>query len=139
VIQNIALGSNESDLSLVKRYCSYQNITNENGTSILIPENYCQFLFSKISWPDWGIGLLLLVLSLTSLCTCLVLLVKLLQTMLKGTISTVIHKTVNADFPGIFRHLTPYLAIGVNIRISSKKKFCFFHLGWLYIYNTRSK
>jgi hypothetical protein len=34
--------------------------------------------------------------------------------MLKGTISTVIHKTVNADFPGIFHHLTPYLAIGVR-------------------------
>jgi hypothetical protein len=33
--------------------------------------------------------------------------------MLRGTISTVIHKTVNADFPGIFHHLTPYLAIAV--------------------------
>ena len=33
--------------------------------------------------------------------------------MLKGTISTVIHKTVNADFPGVFHHLTPYLAIAV--------------------------
>ena len=66
-----------------------------------------------------AIGLILLVVSLLSLCTCLVLLVKLLQSMLKGTISTVIFKTVNADFPGIFRHLTPYLAIGVNLCFES--------------------
>ena len=116
VIQNIALGSVESDLSLVKRYCSYQNITDGNATSILLPEEYCHFLFSKVTWPDWAIGLLLLILSLVSLCTCLVVLVKLLQSMLKGTISTIIHKTVNADFPGIFHHLTPYLAIGVRKR-----------------------
>ncbi|CAF1110963.1 unnamed protein product [Rotaria sp. Silwood1] len=114
VIQNIALGSVESDISLIKRYCSYENVTNENATSILLPENHCGFIFSKISWPDWSVGLLLLVLSLVSLCACLILLVKLLQSMLKGTISTVIHKTVNADFPGVFHHLTPYLAIGVG-------------------------
>lgn len=114
VIQNIALGSTESHLSLVKRYCSYRNITNENGTVILIPDKHCEFVFSKITWPDWGIGLLLLILSIIILCTCLILLVKILQSMLKGTISTVIHKTVNADFPGIFHHLTPYLAIAVS-------------------------
>ncbi|CAF0731055.1 unnamed protein product [Adineta steineri] len=114
VIQNIATGSVETDLSLVKRYCSYKNITDENNTSILLPQEHCGFLFATVTWPDWGIGILLLVLSLLCLCTCLVLLVKLLQSMLKGTISTIIHKTVNADFPGIFHHLTPYLAIGVG-------------------------
>ncbi len=113
MIQSIALGSGDTEASLIKRYCSYQNITNENQTWILAPGKHCEFIFSKVYWPDWGIGLLLLILSIVSLCTCLVLLVKLLQTMLKGTISTVIHKTVNADFPGIFHHLTPYLAIAV--------------------------
>lgn len=82
---------------------------------MLVPGHRCESIFSRIYWPDWAIGLILLVVSLLSLCTCLVLLVKLLQSMLKGTISTVIFKTVNADFPGIFRHLTPYLAIGVNL------------------------
>ncbi|CAF2989825.1 unnamed protein product [Rotaria sp. Silwood2] len=114
VIQNIALGSIESDVSLIKRYCSYKNVTDENATSILMPDKHCGFIFSKISWPDWGVGLLLLVFSLIALCTCLIVLVKLLQSMLKGTISTIIHKTVNADFPGIFHHLTPYLAMGVG-------------------------
>ncbi|CAF3408018.1 unnamed protein product [Rotaria socialis] len=114
VIQNIALGTVESNVSLIKHYCSYNNVTTENSTSILVPKTYCEFLFSKISWPDWGIGLLLLFLSIIALCTCLVLLVKLLQSMLKGTISTVIHKTVNANFPGVFHHLTPYLAMGIG-------------------------
>ncbi|CAF1500886.1 unnamed protein product [Rotaria sordida] len=114
VIQDIALGSVKPHGSLIKRYCSYQNITNQNGTSILLPEKHCEFIFSKISWPDWGLGLLLLLFSIIALCTCLILLVKILQSMLKGTISTIIHKTVNADFPGIFHHLTPYLAIGVG-------------------------
>jgi len=143
VIQNIALGSIDSDVSLVKHFCSYENMINENGTSMLIPGKHCGFIFATVTWPDWGIGLLLLICSIVSLCTCLVLLVKLLQSMLKGTISTVIHKTVNADFPGIFHHLTPYLAIGViEFELFSLYKFkrnrmvC---LGWLHIYNTRSK
>ncbi|CAF1500458.1 unnamed protein product [Rotaria magnacalcarata] len=114
VIQNIALGTVESNVSLIKHYCSYNNVTTENSTSILVPKIYCEFLFSKMSWPDWAIGLCLLFLSIIALCTCLVLLVKLLQSMLKGTISTVIHKTVNANFPGVFHHLTPYLAIGIG-------------------------
>ena len=109
------MGLNDTDGSLVKRFCSYKNMTNENAASSLIPDQRCGFIFATVSWPDWGIGLLLLIVSLISLCTCLVLLVKLLQSMLKGTISTIIFKTVNADFPGIFRHLTPYLAIGVTI------------------------
>jgi hypothetical protein len=114
IIQSIALGQDRSDSSLVKRFCSYRNITDVNGTSSLIPNERCHFIFAKASWPDWTIGILLLFVSLFCLCACLVLLVKLLQSMLKGTISTVIFKTVNADFPGIFHHLTPYLAIGVK-------------------------
>ena len=114
VIQNIAMGMDDPNASLLKRFCSYQNVTTEFGNSTLVPDKRCAFIFSKVSWPDWGVGLLLLALSLLALCGCLILLVKLLQSMLKGTISTVIFKTVNADFPGVFRHLTPYLAIGVT-------------------------
>lgn len=115
IIQNIAMGINDPKASLLKRFCSYQNVTSEYGNSTLVPDKRCGFIFSKVSWPDWGVGLLLLVLSLFALCCCLILLVKLLQSMLKGTISTVIFKTVNADFPGVFRHLTPYLAMGVTL------------------------
>ena len=115
MIQNIALGAVAVDQSLLKHYCSYENVIGSNGTVLLIPGERCGFIFAHVSWPDWGVGLLLLILSLLSLCTCLIVLVKLLQSMLKGTISTIIFKTVNADFPGVFHHLTPYLAMAVTI------------------------
>ncbi|KAJ8307225.1 hypothetical protein KUTeg_015309, partial [Tegillarca granosa] len=56
-------------------------------------------------------GIILLVVSLTILCTCLVLVVKLLNSMLKGAIAKAIRRTINADFPGCLRHLTGYVAI----------------------------
>ena len=114
VIQNIALGSNQSAASLIKRFCSYEIVATDNSTNDLVSTKKCESIFSHVSWPDWVIGLLLLVTSLVVLCTCLVLLVKLLQSMLKGTIRNIIFKTVNADFPGVFHHLTPYLAIAVG-------------------------
>ena len=56
-------------------------------------------------------GILLLVLSLAVLCLCLLLIVKLLHSLLRGKIATVLRSFVNAEFPGIFRHLTGYVAI----------------------------
>ncbi len=110
-IQDIALGIAAPDVSILKRYCSFKN-ESVNGTRV--PDQYCSFLFAKISWPDWGVGLLLLILSILALCFCLVVLVKLLQSLLKGTVKNLIYKMVNSDFPGIFKHLTPYLAILVR-------------------------
>jgi len=46
------------------------------------------------------------------------LLVKTLQSLLKGAVKNLIFKIVNSNFPGIFKHLTPYLAILVNILFS---------------------
>jgi sodium-dependent phosphate cotransporter len=113
-INDIALGIASPDVSLLKRYCSYKNESN-NGTFIQIPDQYCSFLFAKLSWPDWSIGLLLLIVSIICLCFCLILLVKILQSLLKGTVKHLIFKMVNSNFPGIFKYLTPYLAILVNI------------------------
>jgi hypothetical protein len=113
-INDIALGIASPDVSLLKRYCSYKNESN-NGTFIQIPDQYCSFLFAKLSWPDWSIGLLLLIVSIICLCLCLVLLVKILQSLLKGAVKHLIFKMVNSNFPGVFKHLTPYLAILVNI------------------------
>lgn len=86
---------------------------------IQIPDRYCSFLFAKVNWPDWAIGLVLLILSLIVLCFCLILLVKILQSLLKGAVRNLIFKMVNANFPGIFQYLTPYLAILVNLKCSS--------------------
>jgi len=113
VINDIALGIASPDASLLQRYCSYKN-ESDNGTFIQVPDEYCSFLFAKLSWPDWSIGLLLLILSIICLCLCLILLVKILQSLLKGAVKSLIFKMVNSNFPGVFKHLTPYLAILVN-------------------------
>ncbi|CAF4139563.1 unnamed protein product, partial [Rotaria sordida] len=112
-IESIALGNASADISLLKRYCSFKN-ESDNGTFIQVPDKYCSFLFAKVQWADWLIGLVLLIISIICLCLCLFLLVKILQSLLKGTVKNIIFKVVNTDFPGMFKHLTPYLAILVG-------------------------
>ena len=70
-----------------------------------------------LTWPEWTVGLLLLIISLIVLCACLIILVKILSSVFKGYLKNIITKTVNADFPGVFKHLTPYVAIAVCIFI----------------------
>ncbi|CAF2693910.1 unnamed protein product [Rotaria sp. Silwood2] len=113
VIEAIALGNASADISLLKRYCSFKN-ESVNDTFIQVPDKYCSFLFVKVQWADWLIGLVLLIISLVCLCLCLFLLVKILQSLLKGAVKNIIFNVVNTDFPGIFKHLTPYLAILVG-------------------------
>jgi sodium-dependent phosphate cotransporter len=130
-IQSIALGTASPDISLLKRYCSYKN-ESSNGTFVQVPDAYCSFAFARVFWPDWGIGLLLLLLSIIVLCLCLLLLVKLLQSLLKGTVKSLIQRMVNADFSGAKKHLTPYLAILVSEHIFSFERKPFAEcLGWM--------
>lgn len=52
-------------------------------------------LFVNVNLPDLAVGLILLALSLLTLCTCLILIVKLLNSMLKGQVAVVIKKVLN--------------------------------------------
>lgn len=74
----------------------------------------CAHLFAKANLPDLAVGLILLALSLLVLCTCLILIVKLLNSMLKGQVSVAIKKVINTDFPFPFSWLTGYLAMLVG-------------------------
>ena len=66
-------------------------------------------------------------MSLFVLCSCLVLMVKLLHSMLQGRICTIIRKTVNSDFPGKLSWLTGYVAIligaGMTMLVQSSSIF----------------
>ncbi|XP_031705225.1 sodium-dependent phosphate transport protein 2B-like [Anarrhichthys ocellatus] len=57
---------------------------------------------------------LLLALSLLTLCTCLILIVKLLNSMLKGQVAVIIKKVLNTDFPFPFAWATGYIAMLVG-------------------------
>ena len=62
-------------------------------------------IFASSTLPDVAVGLILLGLSLLALCSCLILIVKLLNSMLKGQVALVIKKVLNtgqlAPSPGL--------------------------------------
>ena len=88
-------------------------------------------MFESISrpgrWSDAAVGALLLVIALVLLCVCLVLIVKLLHSLLRGQIAHIIRKFINADFPGKCRYFTGYLAIligaGLTVLVQSSSIF----------------
>lgn len=90
-----------------------------------------EFLFESISrpgkWSDAAVGALLLVIALILLCVCLVLIVKLLHSLLRGQIAFIIRKFINADFPGKCSYFTGYLAIligaGLTVLVQSSSIF----------------
>ncbi|TKS68053.1 Sodium-dependent phosphate transport protein 2B [Collichthys lucidus] len=123
VISGIATGDPEArDKSLIKRWC--QTFTNTTLMNVTVPgpenctspslcwvdgnytftlknisETYnvqkCKHVFVNGNLPDLAVGLILLAFSLLVLCSCLVLIVKLLNSMLKGQVATVIKKILN--------------------------------------------
>uniref|UniRef100_A0AAY4CCN4 Sodium-dependent phosphate transport protein 2B n=1 Tax=Denticeps clupeoides TaxID=299321 RepID=A0AAY4CCN4_9TELE len=130
--------------SLIKRWCKTKTITSLVNVTVPEPENctvgipcweegnltwtqknvgfdhgiVCMFigshLFANSDLPDLAVGLILLALSLVILCTCLILIVKLLNSMLKGQVAVVIKKVLNTDFPFPFGWVTGYIAILVG-------------------------
>lgn len=100
-ITDIALNQTDSsEVSLLKR-CE----ANETGSE-------CNHIFAYSNMSDAAIGAILLAMSLLFLCTCLILLVKVLQWILQGQKTMkLVRKALNADFPGVFSFLTGYFAI----------------------------
>ena len=67
--------------------------------------------FAYSGMTDSGAGILMLAVSLIILCLCLFGIVKILHSLLKGSIAKVVHKYLNADFPGCCGYFTGYFAI----------------------------
>lgn len=127
VITKIAEGDVEYlDKSIIKHSCCDKL---DNGTSVNC--HPCEFMFESISrpgrWSDAAVGALLLVIALFLLCVCLVLIVKLLHSLLRGQIAFIIRKFINASFPGKCSYFTGYLAIligaGLTVLVQSSSIF----------------
>lgn len=146
VIEKIALGKEEYvSKSLIKKSCSKKtvevltNITESvNTPSGVVNQTVsklqnqtigmpCSFLFYDTGLSDTTVGIILLVIALVILCLCLIFIVKILHSLMRGHIAKVIKKTVNADFPRPFHHLTGYFAImvgaGMTILVQSSSIF----------------
>ncbi|XP_077061178.1 solute carrier family 34 member 2a isoform X2 [Siphateles boraxobius] len=131
VISGIATGDTEAkNKSLIKIWCqtasntTLQNVTAANcsdyacwelkNVTEIINIKKCNHIFVNANLSDLVVGLILLACSLLVLCTCLILIVKLLNSMLKGQVAVVIKKIMNTDFPFPFAWLTGYIAILVG-------------------------
>ena len=79
------------------------------------------------TWSDTTVGIVLLVLALIVLCSCLICIVKTLNSLLKGKIAVIIKKFMNYEFPGKFAYFTGYIAIligtGMTILVQSSSVF----------------
>ncbi|XP_035829380.1 sodium-dependent phosphate transport protein 2A [Aplysia californica] len=87
----------------------------------------CHSLFAQTDLGDKAVGGILLVISLAVVLTALITIVKILHSMLKGSVARAIHRTVNSDLPGRFSCLTGYIAImvgcGLTMVIQSSSVF----------------
>ncbi|XP_034872511.1 sodium-dependent phosphate transport protein 2C [Mirounga angustirostris] len=121
---------NATNSSLIKRWCGTREVTTpgnssdcgvatsgpcpENNSSVLVDHLPCHHLFVGTVLTDLAVGFILLAASLLLLCTCLVLIVKLLNSVLRGRVAQAVRKVINADFPFPFSWLSGYLAILVG-------------------------
>ncbi|KAL3972911.1 ADP-ribosylation factor GTPase-activating protein 2/3 [Sarotherodon galilaeus] len=127
VITGIAMGKEGMrNRSLVKEWCqtdpvmSHHNVSTEScdPSHDLQTHVKCRHLFASAEMSDLTVGLILLVTSLAVLCTCLLLLVKLLNSLLKGQVAKAIHKIINTDLPYPFGWLAGYIAMFVGASVT---------------------
>ncbi|KAM9357472.1 sodium-dependent phosphate transport protein 2A [Symphorus nematophorus] len=137
VITGIAMGDEGMrNRSLLKEWCqtdlvmSTRNVSTENcdpSSDLSHSSLKCRHLFVSTELSDLTVGLILLASSLAVLCTCLLLLVKLLNSLLKGQVAKVIHKVINTDLPYPFGWLAGYMAMvvgaGVTFVVQSSSVF----------------
>uniref|UniRef100_A0A671KD05 Sodium-dependent phosphate transport protein 2A n=1 Tax=Sinocyclocheilus anshuiensis TaxID=1608454 RepID=A0A671KD05_9TELE len=106
----------DSDLTWIT-----QNISSQINTE------KCRHLFVDSGLSDLAVGLILLASSLMVLCTCLLLIVKVLNSLLKGQVAKVIEGVINTDFPYPLGWLSGYLAMligaGMTFIIQSSSVF----------------
>jgi sodium-dependent phosphate cotransporter len=116
----------QSNFSTGELYLNWTEVHDLNSTK-------CTHLFTGtgIDQPgylaEWAGGTILLIGALLGLCICLLLLVKILSSLLQGTLAKVVRKSINADFPGKLSFLTGYVAIllgaGFTILVQSSSVF----------------
>uniref|UniRef100_A0A673WQ46 Sodium-dependent phosphate transport protein 2A n=1 Tax=Salmo trutta TaxID=8032 RepID=A0A673WQ46_SALTR len=135
VITGIAMGDERMrNRSLVKKWCHTGLVTVQTLNTITVStlsslsslsppdplphhvtvSTLSRHLFADAHLSDLTVGLILLAGSLALLCTCLVLLVKLLNSLLQGQVAKVIQKVINTDLPYPFGWLAGYLAMFVG-------------------------
>ncbi|XP_057575867.1 sodium-dependent phosphate transport protein 2C isoform X4 [Hippopotamus amphibius kiboko] len=104
--------------------CPGRNSSGAPGPEEQLP---CRHLFAGTALTDLAVGFVLLAASLLVLCTCLVLVVKLLNSVLRGRVAQAVRTVLNADFPFPLGWLGGYLAVlagaGLTLVLQSSSVF----------------
>ncbi|NXX61556.1 NPT2A protein, partial [Scopus umbretta] len=108
--QMAAVGPGSPPNCTTPGHCSTKGIESLHN----VTRQKCEHLFTNTPLPDLAVGLVLLAGSLVVLCTCLILLVKLLNSLLKGQVAKAIQKVINTDLPHPLSWLTGYFAMVVG-------------------------
>ncbi|XP_017559326.2 sodium-dependent phosphate transport protein 2A isoform X1 [Pygocentrus nattereri] len=142
VITGIALGAEHMrNRSLVKVWCGSSIYTPSANDSLNCSSVFdcktaltsqgtaerCHHLFANTNLSDLSVGLILLAVSLLVLCSCLILIVKVLNSVLKGQVAKIIQVIINTDFPYPFSWLAGYVAMlvgaGMTFLVQSSSVF----------------
>ncbi|KAK7493789.1 hypothetical protein BaRGS_00014930 [Batillaria attramentaria] len=98
--------SSQVDVSLTWDAMDLKNVSNH--------VKRCDNLFAQTDLDDSAVGAILLVCSLIIIFLALFCIVKILHSLLHGSLAKVIRKTINADLPGKCAYFTGYIAILVG-------------------------
>ena len=108
IITNIAIGNCTSNTAkTVTVTNATTNLTDVVKTVHEVKEKGA-FLFAGTALSGTWVALILLVVSIFMLCICLICVAQRLHSMLHGQMAKVIKTTINAEYPGLSRHLTDY-------------------------------
>ncbi|GFR92780.1 sodium-dependent phosphate transport protein 2B [Elysia marginata] len=110
--------------SLIKLSVGYDTVVQTLETRNV---KRCPNLFAQTDLADAAVGGILLIIALALILTTLYLIVKILNSMLSGSVSKMIKRTINSDLPDPFSFLTGYLAllvgVGMTILVQSSSVF----------------
>jgi sodium-dependent phosphate cotransporter len=105
----------DNDTSSGSSFLNWTEVLESNSTK-------CTHLFVGTGVPgnlsEAAAGAILLLASLLVLILCLLLMVKILNSLLRGTMATLVRKSINADLPGKAAFLTGYLAILIGAAVT---------------------
>lgn len=120
-LRHIKIENNKITISLTHQFQGNVPLSNtfDDFTDACFPLNAtgnsrCKNLLAQTDLSDEEAGIILTVAALLLIVLCLFVVVKLLNSLFRGTMASLVKRFINADFPGKFGWLTGYVAILVG-------------------------
>ncbi|KAL5021849.1 hypothetical protein ScPMuIL_001004 [Solemya velum] len=127
VITDIAVGKDAEHERVLKQWCKTKTVAQNATVDMYQTFGLSQNLFAMFDISDHVAGIVLLLVSLILIVFSLIVIVKILNSLLKGAVARIIKKTINAEFPGVFAYFTGYVAVligaGMTMIVQSSSVF----------------